>query len=76
MARELICIDCSFCGKPHRELRGKTSVEIILWILFIVPGLAYSIWRRMISGGRFCSRCGSPRVISPDSEFGRKLRGL
>ncbi|NOR25444.1 MAG: hypothetical protein GQ542_13860 [Desulforhopalus sp.] len=53
-------------------MKRKTSVEIILWLLFLVPGLIYSIWRRT---GRYyaCPNCGTPGMVPSGSPMGKHL---
>jgi hypothetical protein len=57
-----LCHDCHFLGQPVRNLRGSPAVELILWLLFVIPGAVYAWWR--IKGMTpLCNRCGSPRVV-------------
>lgn len=55
---------CNSCGKNTNAplYKGTTWLEIILWILYIIPGLVYSIWRR--SGGpTVCPFCKNETLI-------------
>ena len=67
-----ICPVCGFRGKSVLKLKGNTVVEIFLWILFIVPGLAYSVWRH--SGAcKGCPQCFSDKMIPIYSPEGQKI---
>jgi hypothetical protein len=67
-----ICESCLSIEQPQRELRGSFAIEFILWLLLILPGLAYALWRRR---GQYlvCRTCGSDRVLEQDSPQGRNL---
>jgi len=73
MSKELICQDCGFSGKPKMKTKGSIWVEIALWLLFLFPGLIYSIWR-LTSKYQACPKCEAPRMIPMDSPRGKKLR--
>ena len=59
---------CTTCGgsRTRIETPGSIFIEIVLWLVFIVPGLVYSLWR-FTSSRRVCADCGSPRLIPGDS---------
>ena len=41
-------IKCTACRKESRvepKRRGNTAAEVILWLVYVVPGIIYSIWR-------------------------------
>lgn len=42
---KLICPNCGFSGCPKTITKGSFSVELILWLFFILPGVDYSVWR-------------------------------
>ena len=51
------CKNCDSNVKGKRKTPGSFLVELILWLMFILPGLIYSIWR--ISNKKvICERCG------------------
>lgn len=54
---DIKCPNCGYEGKAKRIIRGSIGVEILLWCLFLIPGLIYSIWR---SFSRYtgCPKCG------------------
>jgi len=44
----------------------------VLWIMFIFPGLIYSVWRH---NNRYiaCLKCNSENIIPSTSPLGKKL---
>ena len=72
MEGEYICMHCRTIGDRELYRKGKTVVEVILWLFFLLPGLIYSIWRRT---GRYyaCSNCGTPGMIPIGSPMGKHL---
>lgn len=67
-----ICQWCHFVGNPIKPERGNIAVEIILWLLCLVPGIFYSIWRRgaPLSG---CPSCGKGEMIPVNYPIGASL---
>ena len=60
------CKTCGHSGATHVKTPGSLGIEIVLWLLLIVPGLIYSVWR--ISARKpACSACGSTDLVPPDS---------
>lgn len=50
------CRQCGYEGPAEPQSPGKTWVEGVFWIAFLVPGLIYSLWR--LFGRRYlCPRC-------------------
>ena len=72
MAKKLICTNCGFIGHPKKVTKGSFFIEVILWILFIVPGLFYSIWR-LTTRYEACPSCGASNMVPLDSPIGQKL---
>jgi uncharacterized OB-fold protein len=67
-----ICPVCGYKGKAILKLKGKTSVEIFLWVLFIVPGFVYSVWRN--AGASYgCPQCFSDTMVPMYSPEGQKI---
>lgn len=73
MPKSLMCTECHHVGPPQRVTRGSFWVEVLAWLLFLVPGLIYSLWR---IGTRYngCAACGSAAVIPLDSPRALQLR--
>lgn len=70
--KQYICTMCKSVGYPKQVTPGSIWIEILLWLLMIVPGLLYSIWR-LISRKEVCSQCGNPTLIPLDTPAGREL---
>ncbi len=70
--KDKICLNCGTIGKPKFHTKGSIFLEVILWIMFIVPGVIYSLWRH---GSRqwVCRECKSPGIVSLKSPKGRQL---
>jgi len=39
------CLDCGFVERPEPYKPGTFPAEVGLWLLVLVPGVIYSIWR-------------------------------
>jgi cellulose synthase/poly-beta-1,6-N-acetylglucosamine synthase-like glycosyltransferase len=68
----LVCTTCGYQGTAVVKTRGSIWLEIILWLLFIVPGLIYSVWR-LTTRGDACASCGATTLVPATSPIGRKL---
>ena len=69
---EWICPNCGFKGDRKKITKGSISIELILWLCFIVPGLIYSIWR--VSSRYYgCPECGVLNMLPVNSPKGKKL---
>lgn len=60
------CLDCGFVGEPKEITPGTASMEIALWLLLVLPGLMYSVWRTL-ARYQECAKCGNKHLISADS---------
>lgn len=63
MSRKLIrCPNCKFEGPVERRIKGNIIIEIALWLLLLVPGIIYTLWR---STSRYdaCPACGWAHVV-------------
>ena len=60
------CTNCGYQGHPKRVVKGSTLVELILFILFIIPGILYGLWR-LASASQACPKCGAPHMIPLNS---------
>ena len=67
---------CKSCGKivtPRNTVKGSFFVEVILWLLFLLPGMIYSIWRSATKA-KVCPSCGSKELIEASSPLARQLQ--
>ncbi len=69
---KLICSNCGTIGRPKSKTRGNIIIEIILWLMMIIPGLIYSLWRCGTTE-KVCRSCGSPNMVPLKSPRGKKL---
>lgn len=60
------CRTCGNLGKARKRTPGSLLIELLLWILLIVPGLIYSIWR-LSARHRVCRSCGFRQIIPETS---------
>lgn len=70
--KEFICAKCGWHGTPKKGLNGNAGVELLLWVLFIVPGMIYTAYRAK-NRPSICRSCGSTDMIPVDSPRGREL---
>ena len=71
--KEVVCATCYERGWPKTRTKGSFMLELFLWILFLLPGLIYSIWR-LTSRHKACYSCGSAAIVPPDSPRGQQIR--
>ena len=50
---KIICVRCGATSKP----KGVSGLEVLLWVLGVVPGAIYHFARRR-SRARKCRKCG------------------
>jgi hypothetical protein len=67
-----ICTTCGYIGNPKSQVKGSFGVELILWLLFIIPGLIYSMWR-ITSQQKVCPACKNPTLIPVTTPKGQEL---
>ena len=67
-----VCTNCGFIGKPKMKTKGSIFLEILLWMLFLLPGLIYSVWR-MSTKQKVCPKCEAPNMVPEDSPAGQKI---
>lgn len=62
----MYCLNCGSVAKPKRFTKGSIWTEIFLYILMILPGVLYTLWR-LTSKYTGCPRCGAPNMIPTTS---------
>lgn len=67
--RPMACTACGHRGPTKAQTRGAILIEIVLWLLFIVPGLIYSLWR-LSTRRQVCMACGNAALVPLDSPVG------
>lgn len=68
----MVCASCGHHGHAGYVTKGSMAIEIVLWLLFIVPGLIYSLWR-LSTRRPVCAKCGAEQLVPPDTPVGRRL---
>lgn len=72
MKQEMVCTQCGHKGIPKKFTKGNIATEVVLWILFIVPGIFYSVWR-LASKYKGCPECKAPNMIPASSLMAKKI---
>lgn len=72
MSEEVVCTQCGYVGEPKTVTKGSLGVEIIMWLLFLLPGLVYSIWR-LSSKHDGCPTCGNTALIPRGAPMAQKF---
>jgi hypothetical protein len=67
----LICKHCGTLNNGRAALPGNGWIEALLWLLWLFPGLLYSVWRR--SGTGVCASCGKREFAPVETPMGRAL---
>lgn len=66
MAKNLYCNNCGTVAAPTTRTKGSFITEVFLWLMLIVPGIIYSLWR-LTSKEKVCPKCGAPNMLPLDS---------
>lgn len=56
------CTTCGFEGKVNKVIPGSGWIELVLWLLLLLPGVIYSTWR-IIRRTQHCPDCGSTELV-------------
>ena len=62
LSRKYICMECGCQRDPIIAKRGFLVIEIFMWFLYILPGVIYSIWRR-VRTQEVCPKCQTPSIV-------------
>ena len=73
--KKYICMECGCQRDPIMIKRGLLVVEIFMWLLYILPGVIYSIWRR-VRKQEVCPNCLNPSVVLTSSSRAMGMRRL
>ena len=65
-AKKYVCMECGCQREPIDAKRGLLVIEIFMWLLYILPGVIYSIWRR-VRKQQVCPKCRNPSVVLTSS---------
>lgn len=61
--RRRYCIACGSVAEPRVREPGSCLIEIVLWALFVVPGLIYTLWRWTTPNQFECRACASRSTV-------------
>lgn len=61
-SRSRLCLTCHSIGTPRKITKGSLIIEIFLWLLLILPGAIYSVWR-LASKYEACPTCGATNCV-------------
>lgn len=67
------CTTCGHQGQSRTHTRGTLTIEVILWLCLLLPGLVYSTWR-MSTRTQACAKCGGTALVPADSPVATKMR--
>jgi hypothetical protein len=70
-----LCTHCGKRGYPVLAPRGHVFFEVILWVCYVVPGIIYSIWRR-VRTKEVCPFCNHSSMVSSYSPKAKMLLAL
>lgn len=68
------CTQCGTIGARRTYTKGSFLVEVFLWLLLILPGVIYSVWR-LASRYRGCPACGAPHMVPAASPVAQAALG-
>ena len=71
MAQKL-CTACGYIGQSKRETKGSFIMEVFLWLIFLVPGFLYSIWR-LTTRYDACPKCSAANMIPANSPVAKRM---
>lgn len=74
-SKTYLCMECGSQLSPIEVNRGSWLIEIVLWLCYILPGVIYSIWRR-VRKKEICRKCRMPSVERTNSERVLKMQNL
>ena len=86
MAKSKLCTTCGYVGQSKRETKGSFIMEVFLWLIlvpgfimggflwliFLVPGFIYSVWR-LTTRYDACPKCAAANMIPTSSPVAKKL---
>jgi hypothetical protein len=70
----MICTQCgTIRDKAFEEIPGSVTLEVLLFLCGIIPGLLYATWRNS-RRRKVCPACGSEKIVGLSSPVGQKLK--
>jgi len=56
------CTNCGYEGEIQNFIKGSIITELFLYLMFLLPGIIYSIWR-LSSRYKGCPKCKWENVV-------------
>ena len=60
--KRMLCVTCRAVSNVRPKPQGSAAVELLLYFLFILPGVIYTFWRAS-NQSCTCPQCGSREMI-------------
>jgi len=57
-----VCADCNYVGPRVKVKPGSKGIELFLWLVLLVPGPFYSLWR-ILARKNGCPQCKSTTMV-------------
>ena len=73
--KKYLCLECGCQREPVMANRGMLIIELFMWLLYILPGVIYSIWRR-VRKQEICPNCRTPSVVLTSSSRAMNMMRL
>lgn len=70
--KEVVCVQCESVETAKTHVKGHFIIELFLWMLFLLPGLVYSIWR-LTTKSKVCKSCLSPDIVPVESPRAKRI---
>lgn len=71
-SKQWFCTQCHTIGRPVYKTPGSFVLELVLWLLFCLPGVIYTVWR-LTCKTKCCPACHSAAVIRCNSPAARNF---
>lgn len=62
----VVCLNCGHEAPPVIQSSGHRVVEAVMWLMLIIPGLLYSMWRYS-TRKQVCVSCGALELVKASS---------
>lgn len=70
--KEYICNNCHFIGHGQMKRKGSGWLESLIWIVLLIPGPIYSLWRYN-TRHLVCPKCHGYDLIRLDTPPGQEI---
>lgn len=75
LTRKYLCMECGCQREPIIAKRGFLIIELFMWLMYILPGVIYSIWRR-VRTQQVCTNCRTPSIVLTSSSRAMGIMAL